>query len=113
MAIAAALAIGAILAPHVTNNSGSSHPTLSPSQSIGTLDVDGEPFVPLPYSNSSLPLNAPHIVQMRVPVASLRAAGVSFEPISSEVAREDGSILADVLLGIDGQPLGVRVTGVE
>jgi hypothetical protein len=60
-----------------------------------------------------LPLNAPHIMQMRIPVSSLAAAGVSFEPSSSEVSPGDDSVLADVLLGIDGQPLGVHLTGVE
>jgi hypothetical protein len=42
-------------------------------------------------------------------VASLADAGVHFEAISNEVAGSNDSVLADVLLGIDGQPLGVHV----
>lgn len=113
MAIAATLAIGVILTSYFKNTAGSVHPALTTSQNSATFNVDGEAFVPVPYSNSSLPLDAPHIVQMRVPVSSLLAAGVDFGPISSDVARNDGSVAADVLLGMDGQPLGVHVTGTE
>ncbi len=112
-AIAATLAIGVILAPRAKNIIGSTHPSLTASQNTATFSVDGEAFVPVPFSNSSLPLGAPHIVQMRVPVSSLLAAGVNFGPISSEVARNDASVVTDVLLGMDGQPLGVHVTGTE
>lgn len=113
MAIAATLAIGVMLAPHFKNAAGSANLAVTASQNSGTFNVDGEAFVPVPYSNSSLPLDAPHIVQMRVPVSSLLAAGVDFGPISSDLARNDDSVAADVLLGMDGQPLGVHVTGTE
>ncbi len=113
VAAAAALAVAVLLTQRPAQMTRSNPAAVSVSQSIGTIEVDGEAFVPVPYSNSSLPVNAPHIVQMRVPVSSLVAAGVNFEPISSEVARADGSVLADVLLGMDGQPLGVHLKGVE
>ena len=63
----------------------------------------------LPYSNPDLSVNASHVVQMQVPVSSLTDAGLSFEPGSAEQAEFDHSVLADVLVGADGQPLGVHV----
>jgi anti-sigma factor RsiW len=113
MAIAATLAIGVMLAPRAKHVSSADQPATAQSRTNETFEVDGETFIALPYSNADLPLNAPHIMQMRIPVSSLAAAGVTFEPISSEVSPGDDSVLADVLLGVDGQPLGVHVTEVE
>jgi anti-sigma factor RsiW len=113
MAIAATLAIGITLAPRTKHVPSGDQPNFSQSRSNETFEVDGETFVALPYSNADLPSNAAHIVQMRIPVSSLAAAGVTFQAISSEVSTSEDSVLADVLLGIDGQPLGVRVAGVE
>ncbi len=113
MAIAATLAIGVTFAPRTKRVPKNNEPALVQAANTETFEMDGETFVALPYSNADLPLNAPHIVQMRVPVSSLAAAGVAFEPISSGVSAGEDSVLADVLLGIDGQPLGVHVTGVE
>jgi anti-sigma factor RsiW len=112
MAIAATLAIGITFAPRMKRVPTNNEPARLQAANSETFEVDGETFVALPYSNADLPLT-PHIVQMRVPVSSLAAAGVAFEPISSEVSAGEDSVLADVLLGIDGQPLGVHVTGVE
>jgi hypothetical protein len=112
VAIAATLAIGITLTPHSNRAPNIDRPAPSESVSIGTFEVNGERFFALPYSNADLPLSAPHIVQMRIPVSSLAAAGVTFEPISSEVSGGD-SVVADVLFGIDGQPLGVHVAGSE
>jgi len=113
MAIAAALAIGITFAPHMKQIAIGQQPALSQSRGAGTFEVDGETFVALPYSNADLPLSGPHIVQMRIPVSALASAGVIFQPISSELSGGDDSVLADVLLGIDGQPLGVHVAAVE
>lgn len=82
-------------------------------QPPGAFEVDGESFVALPYSNPDLPLNASHVVQMQVPVSSLADAGIVFEPISNEMPSSDRSVLADVLLGIDGRPLGIHVLNAE
>jgi anti-sigma factor RsiW len=112
LAIAATLAIGVVFAPQ-TKHVSSNRAALSQSRGDETFEIDGETFVALPYSNADLPLSAPHIMQMRIPVSSLSAAGVAFEPIATEVSPGGDSVLADVLLGIDGQPLGVHVTGVE
>ena len=77
------------------------------------LEIEGESFIALPYSNPDLPISSSRIVQMQVPVSSLAEAGVVFGPISNTAAAADRSVLADVLLGLDGQPLGVHVLEIE
>ena len=78
-----------------------------------TFEVDGESFVALPYSNPDLPLSAPHIIQMQVPVSSLADAGIYVEPIGNSVSAPDRVVLANILLGLDGQPLGVHVLSAD
>jgi hypothetical protein len=77
------------------------------------IEVDGETFVALPYSNPDLPSSAPRIVQMQVPASSLADVGIALEPIANGVFNQDRTVLADVLLGADGQPLGVHVVSWE
>ena len=77
------------------------------------IEFDGETFVSLPYSNPDLALSGPHVVQMEMPASSLTEAGVVFEPISSQDEISDHPVLADVLVGADGQPLGVHVLSAE
>jgi anti-sigma factor RsiW len=113
MALAASLALSLMMAPQFSRTrSNAAAGVPQEQQSASLLEVDGETFVPLPYSNPDLPMR-PHIVEMQVPVSSLTDAGVHFEAISNEVSSGDESVLADVLLGIDGQPLGVHVLSVE
>jgi anti-sigma factor RsiW len=113
MAIAATLAFGIILAPK--QKPGAPTEAGSPQQASGknagsnAIEIDGETFVALPYSNPDLPTMAPRIVQMEVPVSSLAGIGLGLEQIASEVSNQDRTVLADVLLGADGQPLGVHV----
>lgn len=109
MGVAAVLALGVLFGPQWTPHAKIHLATGFQDQSSAPFEVDGETFVRLPYSNPDLPLTAPHIVQMQVPVSSLADAGIIFEPISSQISAPDRSVLADVLLGIDGQPLGVHV----
>ena len=112
MGIAATLAIGVVLAPR-KNIVEPRAPVASVSPSTATFEVDGETFVAVPYSNADLPLAAPNIVQMRVPAESLAAVGIPVAPISNQSLTGDGSVLADVLLGTDGQPMGVHVIELE
>jgi anti-sigma factor RsiW len=109
MAVAATLAIGIIFAPGKLDNPKAVADPISSRRSIETFDVNGETFVALPYSNSDLPVSSSHIVEMQVPMSSLTDAGVAFESISSQQTAVDHSVLADVLIGMDGQPLGVHV----
>lgn len=113
MAIAATLTIGILLAPRWNHGTATGGVVTRQMQANGSFDIDGETFIALPYSNPDLPVAASHIVQMQVPVSSLAEAGIVFEPISNRVSAPDGSVLADVLLGVDGQPLGVHVVGPE
>jgi hypothetical protein len=110
-AIAAALAFLLMFVPQWKRTAKTNSPAAAIQPSA--FEVDGESFVALPYSNPDLPLNASHIVQMQVPVSSLADAGIVFEPISNEMSASDRSVLADVLLGIDGRPLGIHVLNAE
>jgi anti-sigma factor RsiW len=114
MAIAATLALGIIIAPKqkvIQNEAAPAHP--SSAAISNAIEVDGETFIALPYSNPDLPASAPRIVQMQVPVSSLADIGISLEPVTNQVLNQDRSVLADVLLGADGQPLGVHVVSWE
>jgi hypothetical protein len=113
MAAAAALAVGI----SYSSFNGSEHASrqsktpvsTTEMASIGPFEVNGESFVYLPYSNPDLPLGGSHVVQMEVPLSSLADAGVMVAPVASRIAQPDQAVLADVLLGIDGQPIGVHV----
>ena len=91
----------------------SSHVTIAPSTpglSNSMLQVNGETFVALPYSNRDLAEGAaPRIVEMQLPASQLVNAGVVFEAVSSAASDPDQTVRADVLLGADGEPLGVHV----
>jgi len=124
MGIAATLAFGILLAPRHDLSPRPeivSEAQMASSPQTGFIEVDGETFSPVPYSNSDLTTAAPHIVQMQVPVSSLADIGIVLEPVTSRAsAASDGtaseterSVLADVLVGADGQPRGVHVLGFE
>ena len=83
------------------------------TSALTSFDIDGETFWALPYSNPDLPVSAPRVVQMEVPVASLADAGIMVEPVANRAAAPDRSVLADVLLGLDGQPVGVHVLSTD
>jgi len=120
MGIAATLAFGILLAPH---HDLSPQPELTAETQASSLpqtaaiEVDGETFAPVPYSNSDLSTAAPHIVQMQVPVSSLADIGIVLEPVTNRASdgapETERSVLADVLVGADGQPRGVHVLGFE
>ena len=110
---AAALTIGVLYLPSSIRTNGEAKSAPMAKQSTSAFEIDGETFVSLPFSNPDLPVNARRIVQMQVPVSSLAEAGIVVEPITSQVAQPDGSVLADVLLGLDGQPLAVHVVSFD
>lgn len=115
--VAAALLAGVVWMMHgLYGHHGSRLDELAkvqPQTASSEIEVDGESFVSLPYSNPDLPLAAPHIVQMEVPVSSLQDAGLVLEPVASDGSESDRSVLADVLFGMDGQPIGVHVVGLQ
>jgi anti-sigma factor RsiW len=120
MGIAATLAFAILMAPRgelaPQPERSSPAPALGSAQTA-TIEVDGETFAPVPFSNSDLSTAAPHIVQMQVPLSSLADIGIVVEPVTNRAAAagDEGerSVLADVLVGADGQPRGVHVLNFE
>lgn len=113
LGIAAALAFVFMFMPQWKRAQKHPGSALAAAVQPSAFDVDGEQFLALPYSNPDLPLNTAQIVQMQVPVSALADAGIVFEPISNEIASRDSSVKADVLLGIDGRPVGIHVLSNE
>ncbi len=110
MAIAASLALGVMFLPHGGRQVKPGAPLLKSQYAVaGTFALGGETFYVLPYSNTDLPISSSHVVQMEVPVSSLASAGVVVAPISDVIQNPDRAVLADVLLGDDGEPVGVHV----
>ena len=118
ISVAAALALAVLFVPqwismHGGRAKAGSGSSLTASSLAPAITVDGECFVLLTYSNPDIPIDSPRIVEMEVPVRSLADAGIVFEPMSQQAAWPDRSVRADVLLGMDGQPLGVHVLTAE
>lgn len=113
LAAAAALAVGVLYLPSSGHRAAGGQTGLTAKEGTNAFEIDGETFISLPFSNPELPINARRIVQMQVPVSSLAEAGIVVEPIASQVAQPDHSVLADVLLGLDGQPLAVHVVSFD
>jgi hypothetical protein len=109
MAIAASLAIGIVMMPKHKNTSNKGEIPRAAATLANAIEVGGETFVPLPYSNPDLPVNETRIIEMQVPVSALSDVGIVIEPVSNRELGSDRSVLADVLMGTDGQPLGVHV----
>lgn len=99
------------MAPH-WKQASRPNATAAEQSHAASFEIDGETFLALPYSNPDLPLTAPRIVQMQVSLASLENAQLEFEPVSEE-GSSAGSVLANVLVGADGQPLGIHILGLE
>lgn len=122
LGVAAALAMGVTYLPSlhpsrtdtaVRTESSTLRASAHSSQTGSPFEVDGETFQFLPYSNPDLPLGGSHVVQMQVPISSLADAGVLVEPTANRMAVPDRAVLADVLLGMDGQPIGVHVLSAD
>lgn len=107
MTIAAMLALGVLLAAYSEKRLTYAPVPEAAMLEARTISINGENFVSLPYSNPDLPLNAPRIVEMRVPISSLASVGIVPELVGEGAG--DHTVLANVLLGLDGQPRGVHV----
>ena len=66
------------------------------------------PFSPLPYAAPAAPYEQLEVRRQSVSVAALIAAGFEVH-----VADSGGMVTADVLVGQDGRPLAVRLSGEE
>jgi anti-sigma factor RsiW len=111
--IAATLALAVLFVPRAIDGKRTGRVTTNTVQATTAFEIDGEAFIALPYSNPELPIANTRIVQMQLPLSSLAEAGLVVEPISGAFSAPDRPVLADILLGIDGQPLGVHVLAVD
>jgi hypothetical protein len=68
-----------------------------------TLAASENDYLPLPYSSATLSATEAQVVRVEMPVSALREAGI-FVP-----STEDEYVDADILLGLDGQPQGIRL----
>jgi hypothetical protein len=69
----------------------------------GSTSAEG--FWPLPYSNPALPVDSADVLRVRVRLSALTEAGV----VTASPAVDDPWVQADVLLGADGEPRGIRL----
>ncbi len=65
----------------------------------------GGPFIALPYSNPALPLQGRQVVRVNLPVDALASAGI----VSPLQTSATSMVQADLLLGVDGEPTGIRL----
>jgi anti-sigma factor RsiW len=66
-------------------------------------------FIRLPYSDPALPLESADIVRVQMRVSTLANAGIIRLPPNAN----DGWVQADVLLGMDGEPYGIRLVSAQ
>ena len=83
MAVAASLALGIVMMPKHKDKTNSVEIVQETATLTNAIEVGGETFVPLPYSNPDLPVNESRIVEMQVPVSALNDIGIVLEPVSS------------------------------
>jgi hypothetical protein len=74
------------------------------SKRDGTLATDNSGFFALPFSDDALPLRDATVVRVQLPIEELRLTGLAIEG-----AETGATIQADLLLGIDGLPRGIRL----
>jgi anti-sigma factor RsiW len=70
----------------------------------GMVAADSRDFFALPFSDAALPLSDATVVRVQLPIEELRLTGLAVEGEPTGVV-----IQADVLLGIDGLPRGIRL----
>jgi anti-sigma factor RsiW len=66
-------------------------------------------FIPLPYSGVALAEGEEEIVRVQVPVSALANEGI----IPPGAYAENSWVDADLLLGLDGQPQGIRLVNAD
>jgi hypothetical protein len=73
-----------------------------------TDDLGGN-FIPLPYSGLALAEGDEEIVRVQMPASALADEGI----IPPGAYAENSLVDADLLLGLDGQPQGIRLVNVD
>ena len=97
-AIAAAIAVLIWIGPLAPK------PVASSADSVAPADATAADFYPLPDADALPPVESAMVVRVQLPVASLELIGY---PINQDRASE--RVEAEVLLGQDGLPRGVRL----
>jgi hypothetical protein len=69
----------------------------------GEVDAEVASFIALPFSDDALPLGDATVVRVEVPVEELRLTGLTVDG-----AHAGALLQADLLMGIDGLPRGIR-----
>jgi len=67
------------------------------------VDAEVASFIALPFSDDALPLGDATVVRVEVPVEELRLTGLTVDG-----AHAGALLQADLLMGIDGLPRGIR-----
>ena len=75
-----------------------------PRRRVGMAAEDNGGFVALPFSDAALPLRDATVVRVELPIEELWLSGLAVEG-----GYRETMVQADVLLGIDGLPRGIRV----
>ena len=70
----------------------------------GTVAAYNPDFFALPFSDDALPLSDTTVVRVQLPIEELRLTGLAVEDTDARA-----TIQADVLLGMDGLPRGIRL----
>jgi anti-sigma factor RsiW len=66
-------------------------------------------FIPLPYSGVALAEGEEEVVRVQMPVSALANAGI----IPQGAYADNSWVDADLLLGLDGQPQGIRLVNAD
>lgn len=99
-------AVPAIRKSAATRHAGAfAHP---PAAAAADLRGDEDEFIPLPYSATGAGYD--RVVRVEFPVSALAAEGIlPADVVDSAAMAGDEWVLADVALGLDGQPAGIRL----
>lgn len=98
----ATISVPSLASNAARKNSQENRPIKTPAAS--KPDKTLAQFTELPFSDASLPLEDATVVRVTLPAAALRQAGVAVEEDSANAMLQ-----AEVVLGIDGLPRGIRL----
>jgi anti-sigma factor RsiW len=115
-AVAASLAFFVSLPPVRTHLSDVLNPSGTRTQMAATSGVNQfnaeeteRNFIPLPYSGVALAEGEEGIVRVQLPASALANEGI----IPPGAYAENSLVDADLLLGLDGQPQGIRLVNAD
>lgn len=99
----AAAPVVAALPPALPQQQAVRHRRPQPRR-VAARASDNPSFLALPFSDDALPIRDATVVRVQLPVEELRLTGLVVEG-----AEAAATVQADVLLGIDGLPRGIRL----